>query len=284
MILLCYPPINIVLGLLFFWNTSTYTIMAVDGLSLCNTFPPTSSGVPTVSFFRSYYSSSSKTIPLLKTSTSLSLFAKQQDYDYDDSDEELFVALFNEKKKETLLSSSSAVASMYFDESTGSAGVPRLCLKPEDIAPLLMTALTKNKNNSNDNDSKSSSSSSRDNNAGLISMWDFSSDITKYIFKNNITEYIDSCYETANEFPTSFYGVALNGRSWEIETLINLVGPKTETSSCWIATQIMKTISSDGRVRRWQWELRKNKRPPNLNCWYVESIGSSDRNGEFEPD
>ena len=33
-----------------------------------------------------------------------------------------------------------------------------------------------------------------------------------------------------------------------------------------------------------KWELRKNKRPPNLNCWYVESIGSSDRNGEFEPE
>jgi hypothetical protein len=244
MILLCYPPTNIALVLISFWTTATYIVMVVDGLSLCNTFPPTSSGVP-VSFFRSYYyyssSASTKKIPLLKTSTtSLALFAQQQDYDCNDtSDEELFIALFNKKKKASLLSSSSAVTSIYFDESTSSAGEPRLCLKPEDIAPLLMTALSQNSNKSS---SSSSSSSSRDNNAGLISMWDFSSDITKYIFKNNITEYIDSCYETSNEFPTSFHGVALNGRSWEIETIINFVGP-TETS--WIATQIMKTVSSD---------------------------------------
>ena len=110
-----------------------------------------------------------------------------------------------------------------------------------------MTALSQNNNSSSSN----SSSSNRDHNAGLISMWDFSSDITKYIFKNNITDFIESCYETSHEFPTSFYGVALHGVSWEIETVINYVGgPVTETS--WIATQIMKTISSDGRIRRWQ--------------------------------
>eukprot|EP00985_Skeletonema_marinoi_P002588 scaffold1064_cov209-Skeletonema_marinoi.AAC.13 len=52
--------------------------------------------------------------------------------------------------------------------------------------------------------------------------------------------------------------------------------------SGWIATQVIKTVSSEGRLRRWQWELRKNKRPPCLGCWKIESIGSSDRNGDFE--
>ena len=91
-------------------------------------------------------------------------------------------------------------------------------------------------------------------------------------------EFIESCHETAEEFPTSFYGVAINGQSWNIETKVNRVGGE----SGWIATQVIKTVSSDGRLRRWQWELRKNKRPPCLGCWKIESIGSSDRNGDFE--
>ena len=32
--------------------------------------------------------------------------------------------------------------------------------------------------------------------------------------------------------------------------------------------QVMKTVSSDGRLRRWQWEMRKRRRPPMLNTWY----------------
>ena len=68
------------------------------------------------------------------------------------------------------------------------------------------------------------------------------------------------------------------GQSWGLESKLNRVGGEEG----WIATQVMKTISSDGRLRRWQWELRKNKRPPCLGCWKVESIGSSDRNGDFE--
>ena len=96
---------------------------------------------------------------------------------------------------------------------------------------------------------------------------------------NNIhKEFIESCHDTALEFPTSFYGVAMDGQSWTIETNLNRVGGE----SGWIATQVIKTISSDGRMRRWQWELRKNKRPPCLGCWKIESIGSSDRNGDFE--
>ena len=31
---------------------------------------------------------------------------------------------------------------------------------------------------------------------------------------------------------------------------------------------------SDEGMRRWQWELlRKNKRPPCLGCWKIESMG-----------
>ena len=71
---------------------------------------------------------------------------------------------------------------------------------------------------------------------------------------------------------------AMYGQSWDLETELNRVGGENG----WIATQVMKTVSSDGSLRRWQWELRKNKRPPCLGCWKIESIGSSDRNGDFE--
>lgn len=104
--------------------------------------------------------------------------------------------------------------------------------------------------------------------AGVRLCWEFSSEITKHIFKYNITEFIESCHETANEFPTSFYGVAMNGKSWEVETDINRVGGENG----WIATQVLKSISSDGRVRRWQWELRKNRRPPDLDCWRMKTL------------
>jgi hypothetical protein len=70
----------------------------------------------------------------------------------------------------------------------------------------------------------------------------------------------------------------MDGLSWNLESNLSRVG----SEDGWIATHVMKTISSDGRMRRWQWELRKNKRPPCLGCWYVELIGSSDRHGDFE--
>ena len=50
------------------------------------------------------------------------------------------------------------------------------------------------------------------------------------------------------------------------------------------ATQVMRTVSSDGRRRRWQFELRQQRRPPNLGAWFVESIGSSDKDGTFDID
>jgi len=127
-------------------------------------------------------------------------------------------------------------------------------LQPEEIPTLLMLALSKENIDSPKKDT------------GLITMWNFSGGNTQYIFKYNMTDFIISAHETAQEFPTSFYGAAMNG--------ISLNG--------WIVTQVMKTVCSDGRIRRWQWELRKNRRPPDLNCWFVESIASSDRKGNFE--
>ena len=144
------------------------------------------------------------------------------------------------------------------------AGLPRLELQPEDIPPLLMEALQNN--------------DIPDVDAGLKSMWEFASGTTRFIFDYNRTDFIGSAHDTAEQWPTSFYGVAMNGRSWEMETNINRVGGEDG----WIATQVMKTISSDGRMRRWQWELRKNRRPPNQGLWLVESIGSSDSKGQFE--
>jgi hypothetical protein len=111
-------------------------------------------------------------------------------------------------------------------------------------------------------------------------MWNFAGDTTRHIFQNNMTDFIESAHETADQWPTSFYGCAFYGKQWSMETPLNRVGGQDG----WIATQVMKTVSSDGRMRRWQWELRKHRRPPNLGAWFVESIGSSDRKGKFEPD
>ena len=146
------------------------------------------------------------------------------------------------------------------------AGLPRDDLQPGCLPTLMMEALTLNDFPEID--------------SGLRSMWAFAGETTRHIFQPNETEYIESAHETANSFPTSFYGNALYGKSWKMLTPLNRVGG----DQGWIATQVMETISSDGRLRRWQWELGKNRRPPNLNCWFVESIGSSDRKGEFEPE
>lgn len=144
------------------------------------------------------------------------------------------------------------------------AGSPRPDLVPEEIPGLLMDALRMNDLPTKD--------------AGLLSVWEFAGDTTRHIFQHNVTEFLESAHETADTLPTSFYGVAMKGKEWTMETPLNRVGGETG----WIATQVMKTISEDGRIRRWQWELRKNRRPPNVGAWYVESIGSSDRKGNFE--
>ena len=148
----------------------------------------------------------------------------------------------------------------------GGAGVPRAELPVHELPDLLMSALRKNDYPEVD--------------SGLQSMWAFAGDTMRFIYQNNRTEFIEDAHTTANTLPTSFYGMAMRGQSWEMEGEMNLVG--NDPDSCWIATQIMRTVSSDGRLRRWQWELRKHRRPPNMGAWYVESIGSSDRLGNFD--
>lgn len=177
------------------------------------------------------------------------------DGDGDDDDEGLFAALMNDK----------VARAQTAEEATLRAS--NATLGPEEIVPLVMDALGNNDVPIAD--------------AGLGLVWAFATDTTKFLFKNNVTDFIESCHETADEFPTSFYGSAMDGLSWSIESPINRVGGDDDNG--WIATQVIKTISSDGRMRRWQWELRKNRRPPDLGCWRIESIGSSDRNGEFVP-
>lgn len=150
-------------------------------------------------------------------------------------------------------------------EAFGGAGSPRPELLPQEVPDLLMVALKQN--------------DVPVPNAGLQSVWDFSSDTTKFVYQDNITEFMEDAHKTAESLPTSFYGVAMKGKGYIMEGKLHFVGGSDDP---WIATQIMRTISSDGRMRRWQWELRKHRRPPNLGAWYVESIGSSDRRGNFD--
>jgi hypothetical protein len=88
---------------------------------------------------------------------------------YGDSDEDLFIALLNEKQ----LQEGAADTHKTPTSDHKGAGVPRPSLGPEDVVPLLMTALKNNDIPEVD--------------AGLVSMWEFASDITKYVFNNNIT-------------------------------------------------------------------------------------------------
>lgn len=183
---------------------------------------------------------------------------------------QLVVMLANKKRKDKSGGDDSRKDSTTRDSSVviafEGAGFPRPDLSPDEIPILLMKSLELNDFPQVD--------------AGLESMWAFAGDTTRHIFQQNMTDFIESAHETADRFPTSFYGCAMYSKSWSMETELNRVGGENG----WIATQVMKTISSDGRLRRWQWELRKNKRPPNMGCWFVESIGSSDRKGQFEPE
>jgi hypothetical protein len=142
-------------------------------------------------------------------------------------------------------------------------GLPRPELSPEDIPSLLMKGLEMNDYPNDD--------------SGLHSLWNFSSGMLRQSFQQNLTVFIEAAHQDADHIPTSFYGMALNGNSWKVETALNRVGGENG----YLATQIVQTISEDGRIRRWQFMLRKNRRPPFLNCWFLESIGASDRTGNF---
>ena len=73
--------------------------------------------------------------------------------------------------------------------------------------------------------------------SGLHSMWAFATGTTRFIFASNRSEFVESAHETADSLPTSFYGVALHGKSWELEGELNRVCG----DSGWIATQVMRT-------------------------------------------
>ncbi len=96
------------------------------------------------------------------------------------SDEDLFVGLFLDKKKQgteipdpnEAKPITTKIIPSSFDIDTG-AGVPRPSLGPDEIVSLLMTALGNVDVPVAD--------------AGLIAMWDFASDTTKFVFKNNRT-------------------------------------------------------------------------------------------------
>jgi hypothetical protein len=96
------------------------------------------------------------TSPSRSTQLQISLNNKEENIFLDDED---FFLSINKKKEE--------------NTNWLGGGVPRSSLKPGEVAPLLMEALEKN-NFPNDD-------------AGLITMWEFSTDVTKFIFKNNIT-------------------------------------------------------------------------------------------------
>jgi hypothetical protein len=99
------------------------------------------------------------------------------DGDGGDSDEELFLALFRQKveqkaAKKNKNPSIPTAPPPSFDFDTG-AGVPRASLEPDEIVPLLMTALQNVDVPTVD--------------GGLVAMWDFASDTTKFVFQNNQT-------------------------------------------------------------------------------------------------
>ena len=45
--------------------------------------------------------------------------------------------------------------------------------------------------------------------SGLTSMWAFAGDTTRFVYKNNMTEFVEDAHETARTLSTSFYGAAM---------------------------------------------------------------------------
>ena len=81
------------------------------------------------------------------------------------------------------MTTSSGVAASLQNTAFRDAGVPRASLPPEELVPLLMRALECNDEPTRD--------------AGLRAMWAFSSDVTRFVFDNNATDFVESAHETA---------------------------------------------------------------------------------------
>ena len=98
-----------------------------------------------------------------------------------ESDEELFLSIIdkNEWKNITNIDAEPSGQDEKIEPFRG-AGVPRVSLKPEEIAPLLMTALQQN--------------NFPEENSGVTAMWNFSTDVNKFIFKNDINGKLKASY------------------------------------------------------------------------------------------
>lgn len=116
-------------------------------------------------------------------------------------------------------------------------------------------------------------------NATLERVWSLAGDVMRHYYRDGgVDEFVGDALETAEEFPTSFYGTAINGKGWRVLRPFALAGGPDG----WIGTAVVETVASDDRVRKWIWELRKRRRPPDMGTWYIESIGSSDADGTFD--
>jgi hypothetical protein len=93
--------------------------------------------------------------------------------------------------------------------------------------------------------------------ATLARIWDdLAGDTFLFYYRHEgFEEFLKDARETADEFPTSFYGNAMYGRRWSIVREWELAGG----DDGWIGTAIVETIASDGRLRNWIWELRKRR-------------------------
>ena len=134
-------------------------------------------------------------------------------------------------------------------------------LQPEDIGPLLMKALRE------------------DESTGLSSIWNFSAASERGLYEYDEEKFRAYAQYIAVKAPASFYGMARSGNRYEFAPLKRVGG-----ENGWIASHIMTAVSEDGRTRRYQWMLMKNRRPPQLGCWLIEAIGASDQNGNFSVD
>ena len=101
-------------------------------------------------------------------------------YEDDSSDEELFAALLQQKSKSRDTTAATSIShdsteQQFHEHYNHLANVtaPTPSIQPEEIIPFIMNALSNN--------------DYPDKDAGLKLVWEFATDTTQYVFKNNIT-------------------------------------------------------------------------------------------------
>lgn len=150
----------------------------------------------------------------------------------------------------------------YFEDAFEDAIIPRPELGPHEIPSLLMKAMELNDFPHND--------------AGFISLWEFHTCGVHRSYGSDIYKFIAHSKSVAEHAPTSFYGMAPEAKKLEFFP-VNRVGGENG----WVATQMMTATLNDGSVRKFRWVMKRNRRPPNQDFWYVDSIDSSDEKGLF---